>query len=261
MTAYADLDPLRVRIATHRDHTVGVDRLENDVLEALRLAGSESVLDVGAGTGEFLARLRAQGHRGRLVGVDASAAAFAEGRTNLPDAEWQQVDASSLPFGDRCFERVAARHMLYHVDEPRDVLEEARRVLRRGGVFVATVNIAGPYRKLNALVADALAANRLEPGPSPAPLDADTLQPLLEESFPEVGALVRRSELVFEHAAPVAAYATSLLELHDLPDEPGLHRRLSRWIAAEAENRLVAMGGTWRDDKGYAVFACAVEDY
>lgn len=47
------------------------------------------------------------------------------------------ADAERLPFADGAFDAVAALWMLYHVAEPNLVLQEAARVLRPGGSFVA----------------------------------------------------------------------------------------------------------------------------
>src|SRR5687768_1380215 len=69
---YATAESLRARIETHARYSVGPS-LEAAVDAALALCGGEDLLDVGTGTGGFPARLRREGHRGRLVGVDASA--------------------------------------------------------------------------------------------------------------------------------------------------------------------------------------------
>ncbi|WP_178127713.1 methyltransferase [Nocardia cyriacigeorgica] len=43
-------------------------------MEALGLAGTEDLADIGCGDARFLARLNDAGHTGRLVGVDTSPA-------------------------------------------------------------------------------------------------------------------------------------------------------------------------------------------
>ena len=48
-----------------------------------------------------------------------------------------QADASAIPFRDESFEAVAALWMLYHFADPDLILDEAARVLRPGGSFVA----------------------------------------------------------------------------------------------------------------------------
>lgn len=46
------------------------------------------VLDVGCGTGSLLSRLRAEGSRGRLVGVDPGLGMVTVAREKAPDVEW-----------------------------------------------------------------------------------------------------------------------------------------------------------------------------
>jgi ubiquinone/menaquinone biosynthesis C-methylase UbiE len=96
----------------------------------------ESLLDVGCGTGSFLARLRTSGHHGPLTGLDSSPAA-ARACAAVPGVRAVTGDAVRLPFPDGAFDVVTARHMLYHVSDVRAALAEARRVLRVGGRFVA----------------------------------------------------------------------------------------------------------------------------
>jgi len=50
------------------------------------------------------------------------------------------ASAEELPFLDESFALVMANHMLYHVERMDRALREARRVLRRGGRFLATTN-------------------------------------------------------------------------------------------------------------------------
>lgn len=52
-----------------------------------RVMAAGSVLDVGCGTGELLRRARADGHRGRLVGLDPAAAMLEQARV-CTDVEW-----------------------------------------------------------------------------------------------------------------------------------------------------------------------------
>lgn len=47
-------------------------------------------------------------------------------------------DARQLPFRDAAVGSVAALWMLYHVPDPQVTIREARRVLRRGGLFAAS---------------------------------------------------------------------------------------------------------------------------
>jgi SAM-dependent methyltransferase len=93
---------------------------------AARVRGHEPVLDVGCGEGALANALPG------VIGLDRST-------TMLAAAPPPSVrgDALALPFqGDR-FGAVVSINVLYHVDEPVQAIEEARRVLRTGGLFAA----------------------------------------------------------------------------------------------------------------------------
>jgi len=82
-------------------------------------------LDIACGTGYLTRHLR-----GEVVGLDQSASMLAEARRRLPDGEFVQGDALSLPFPDGAFERIFTSYFYCHLVEEERVrfLEEARRV-------------------------------------------------------------------------------------------------------------------------------------
>lgn len=166
---YRSLGPLQTRILTHQRHSERPNDPDLDVLRALRLSPAEGLLDVGSGTGEFLRRLRAEGHTGRLCAIDASQAAV-DAAGAVQGVEALRGDAQALPYPDASFDAVTARHMLYHVPDPVLAIEQARRVLRAGGRFAAVVNIRCPMPLINASVDAVLDAHGIErPGPPTRP--------------------------------------------------------------------------------------------
>lgn len=50
-----------------------------------------------------------------------------------------QADAAAIPFVDACFDAVICSELLEHVFDPIAVLEEAYRVLRKGGILLLCV--------------------------------------------------------------------------------------------------------------------------
>jgi trans-aconitate methyltransferase len=70
------------------------------VLDRLALDGSESVADVGCGTGHLTAELLTRVPRGRLTAIDRSPAMLSQARRHLPSdrVAWVRASADALPF-------------------------------------------------------------------------------------------------------------------------------------------------------------------
>ena len=63
--------------------------------------------------------------------VEAARSALGDRRSTGPSVE-------ELPFADESFDAAIANHMLFHLEDRTRALSEIRRVLRPGGLFVAT---------------------------------------------------------------------------------------------------------------------------
>jgi ubiquinone/menaquinone biosynthesis C-methylase UbiE len=93
------------------------------------------VLDIGCGTGRFLAQL---GEVAKAWGVDASPEMLEVARSRVASAGLKLGSAEELPFKDGWFERATMWLVAHLVDRPR-AFAEAARVLEPGGRFaVAT---------------------------------------------------------------------------------------------------------------------------
>jgi SAM-dependent methyltransferase len=103
------------------------------------------VLDLGCRDGA-LTREFAAGNE--VVGVDADRDALAEAQQLGIETRWADLD-EPLPFPDASFDVVVAGELLEHLRDPRQLVAEARRVLRPGGMLVASVPNA--YRLKNRL--------------------------------------------------------------------------------------------------------------
>ena len=110
----------------------------------------DMVLDAGCGNGRPLALLRQTGCT--AVGVDLSL-----GMTRRAKHPAVAVgDVQRLPFGDETFDAAAAFMMLYHVPDQEAAVTELRRVVRPGGVVVATTASTENQAELRALVEGAV---------------------------------------------------------------------------------------------------------
>lgn len=104
-----------------------------DRLDELR---ASSVLEIGAGTGNYTVELLARGFE--TVALERSAQMLAGGRTKAR-ARWVLGDALRLPLKDSSFDAAVAVNVLHHLGDLGAALAELRRVVRRGAVVQVVV--------------------------------------------------------------------------------------------------------------------------
>ncbi|MFZ5915657.1 MAG: class I SAM-dependent methyltransferase [Chloroflexota bacterium] len=112
-------------------------RLEEAVHRfASRLPAGALILDVGCGVGRDVQHLSELGFA--ALGIDLSTGMLAEARRRVK-ATFIQADMRRLPFASGCFDALWICASLFHLPktEAPHVLEECRRVLDRGHLFLA----------------------------------------------------------------------------------------------------------------------------
>jgi arsenite methyltransferase len=104
---------------------------------ALEPRTSERVLDVGSGPGLLAAAVgEATGSSGAVCGVDISEPLLSAARRHCAHLSWvqfQQSDATQLPFPDQVFDAAISTQVLEYVRDVDAALAEIHRVLRPGG--------------------------------------------------------------------------------------------------------------------------------
>jgi SAM-dependent methyltransferase len=179
-----------------------------------RLPSSAEVLDVGCGSGDFLAAV-APGTR-RAIGLDWSPAAVALARARGLEAVEGDLSVRAAGF-EGAFDAVCAFHVLEHLPEPVTFLGLLRRCLRPGGSLFLSV------------------PNRMRSGrASLEPLDCPPHH-LTRWSPESLEALARRLHLV-------------VVETATQPVDPSVPRdRLQRHVRSLAEKIPLVGGflGTW----------------
>ena len=109
-----------------------------------RSAAGLRALDVGCGTGHHLRALSERGFE--VAGVDGSQEMLDAARVENPAADLRMADVAALPFDDASFDLILCVEVLRYLDDPRRCIAEILRVLRPGGVCLAT---AAPLFSLN----------------------------------------------------------------------------------------------------------------
>jgi SAM-dependent methyltransferase len=127
------------------------DRWARDLVALAGLQRGERVLDVGCGTG-VVTRLAGEQLNGgeRIVGVDLNPGMLAAARmaaAGLP-IEWDEGDATALPFESGTFDVVLCQQGLQFIPDKLAALREVHRVLASGGralfsVWRSTRDISG----------------------------------------------------------------------------------------------------------------------
>jgi SAM-dependent methyltransferase len=107
--------------------------------ELLSEINGGEVLDVGCGSGQFIAILiESLGSFDSVTGVDVDDSVLQEAGTLFPGDSFRFKKASSLslPFEDGTFDFVSISKALHHVENDRQTIEEMKRVLKQGGYFI-----------------------------------------------------------------------------------------------------------------------------
>ncbi len=95
------------------------------------------VLDLGCGTGRFSIPLMTR-LRFCVTGADSSREMLEKARENDTDdlVQWNLEDAQHLTHSEDSFDGVFMSHLLHHVDDPPQVIDECWRVLASPGVVL-----------------------------------------------------------------------------------------------------------------------------
>ncbi|WP_330230349.1 class I SAM-dependent methyltransferase [Nocardia sp. NBC_00508] len=237
--------------------------LSTDVRTSLALSGTERIVDIGCGTGQFLRTVRDSGHRGCLVGTDIHPAAVAA-VTALDTLHAFQADALHLPFPDADFDRATAMHLLYYLSDPAAGLAEMHRVTRPGGRVAVTLNQTATAPRLRALVAEHAARHGFATRPATqiwasapttaTPLDVDSAAELMRIEFGHATVWRRDNALLFPTPGSVLRYADVLARFAcGVPEDSPHRQQIAHSIGGEVRDWFARHGGPWRDPKGYTV--------
>ena len=145
---------------------------------ASRLSRNKRVLDAGCGTGYGSAEISLYAHSVCGIDIGPEAVAFARKNFRRPNLDWAQGSCTSIPFRPRSFDLVIAFEVIEHLEDWRDLLREARRVLTPGGQFIVSTPNKSFY-----------AESRRLSGPNPFhthEFEFDEFREALQEVFPHV---------------------------------------------------------------------------
>lgn len=119
--------------------------LANPLMEAITPQTDPMVLDVATGTGRLpLALARHKAFKGHTIGVDLSSKMLTQAAKNFypyTSATFIWCPAETLPFAENTFDVVTCLEALEFMTEPVAVVKEMVRVLRPGGLLLASQRV------------------------------------------------------------------------------------------------------------------------
>ena len=124
-------------------------RLVDWGLAHIDLRPNDTVLDIGCGGGNTLARMAERVTEGHLTGIDYAETSVEASRTFnavLVDAGRMEIlhgSVEALPFADAHFDAVVTVESFYFWPSPEKSLEEVARVVKKGGTFLLLAEIYG----------------------------------------------------------------------------------------------------------------------
>lgn len=96
----------------------------------------ENILDVGCASGWFISEISKKNPQARCIGIDVYDKAIIYAKGKYPHIKFQTADAHHLPFKDNMYDVIVCTEVLEHVDNPKNVLKEIKRVLKPKGLVI-----------------------------------------------------------------------------------------------------------------------------
>lgn len=121
----------------YANHSSAQFRWAQELIEKLKLQGTEDVLDIGCGDGRVSAEMARRLPHGSVLGIDESPDMVAFAKERIPDTphsnlSFLQMDATRLDFHGR-FDIVFSNAVMHWVSDHLSVLRGVKRALKPAG--------------------------------------------------------------------------------------------------------------------------------
>jgi SAM-dependent methyltransferase len=176
------------------------------IVPRLLQIGVNRMLEVGSNRGPVAERLAPHGVTTICIELDA-------GIVRLAHKPAVRATADHLPFADASVDAVTAMNVLYFLPRPEDAVAEARRVLRKGGTFVASTQMRDNDPELR----------EVAPGwGESGTFDGEDAEAIVRTVFEDVTA--ERWDVVAYRLPDRAAIAEYLAVFYNLPEDEARRR-------------------------------------
>lgn len=108
-----------------------LDNFTKVLIDTIKQFKPESILDVGAGEGFVLEKLRQNKIGKKLEGIEYMDEAIALGKKTNPQVKIKKGDIYKLPYKDNSFDLIICTEVLEHLEDPKIALAELKRVTKK----------------------------------------------------------------------------------------------------------------------------------
>lgn len=97
-------------------------------------------LDVGCASGYMISRIYSIFPKAKYFGIDIYENAIDYAKKTYPDIDFKLASADKLPFKDNSFDVILFYETIEHVENPNNCLMEIKRVLKKRGTLILTMD-------------------------------------------------------------------------------------------------------------------------
>lgn len=100
----------------------------------------KNCLDVGCASGYMLSQIAKSYPNANYTGIDIYDKAIEYAKKTYPNINFKISSADKLPFKDSSFDLILFYETIEHVENPRECLREIKRVLKKNGTLILTMD-------------------------------------------------------------------------------------------------------------------------
>ena len=112
------------------------------------------LLDIGCGTG-YLINMLSKDYNAEYIGLDLSPEMIKQAKSkNIKNAIFVEGRSDEIPFDDNTFNIVTCSQSFHHYPDTDKAMQEARRVLKPGGLYILSDTGVGFFKMLGVKIDD-----------------------------------------------------------------------------------------------------------
>ena len=156
---YKNASNLDVRIRLHKEYSMNPVRWFPWIFQEMDIKPGQKVLEIGCGTGQlWLENSGKIPKETEIVLSDISAGMIEDAKKRFEKEEhpfqFQVFDCNRIPYQEKNFDLVVANHLLFYISDREKALNEVKRVLKPGGMFLCSTYGKDHMKEITKLVQD-----------------------------------------------------------------------------------------------------------